>query len=103
MKVLGSITYQTLGEIGKGEGRNSKVYLADEPQLGGRVAVKEIDKAQFGSSATEYFKEAQAMYRTTHENVVPIHYACQTPTSISLVMPHYPNGSLAKRISDRPL
>jgi len=35
--------------------------------------------------------------------VVPILYACETPTSIALVMPHYPKGSLAKRIKDRPL
>src|SRR5207253_8906637 len=59
-------SYQTLGEIGKGEGSNSKVYLADEPQLGGQVAVKEIAKAQFGSSAAEYFREAQAMRSEEH-------------------------------------
>jgi serine/threonine protein kinase len=103
MKVLGSITYQKLTEIGKGQGRNSKVYLADEPQLGGQVAVKEIDKANFGTAPADYFQEAKAMYQTGHANVVPIHYACETGSSIALVMPHYPDGSLAKRIEDRPL
>ena len=60
MQVLGSLTYETLREIGVGEGMNSKVYLADEPQLGGQVAVKEIDKADFGNVPAEYFKEAHA-------------------------------------------
>ena len=96
------MTYNTLREIGVGEGRNSKVYLADEPQLGGRVAIKEIDKASFGDP-TEYFREAQAMFQTTHDNVVPIHYACETAACISLAMPFYTNGSLTKRIKDGPL
>jgi len=103
MQVVASITYETLREIGVGEGMNSKVFLADEPQLGGRIAVKEIDKARFGNIPTEYFKEAQAMFRATHDNVVPIHYACETTKNISLAMPYYGNGSLAKRITDRPL
>lgn len=102
MQIVGSMTYNTLQEIGVGEGRNSKVYLADEPQLGGRVAIKEIDKTSFGDP-TQYFNEAQAMFRTTHANVVPILYACQTPSCISLAMPHFPAGSLAKRIKDGPL
>lgn len=102
MQIVGSMTYDTLREIGAGEGRNSKVYLADEPQLGGRVAIKEIEKTSFGDP-TEYFNEAQAMFRTTHDNVVPILYACETATCISLAMPYFPNGSLSKRIKDRPL
>src|SRR5437667_2719035 len=103
MQVLGSITYERLKELGAGEGMNSKVYLADEPQLGGQVAVKEIDKSRFGNVPAEYFKEAQAMFRTAHGNVVPIQYACETDACISLVMPYYANGSLARRIADRPL
>jgi serine/threonine protein kinase len=103
MRVLAEISYERVDEIGVGEGMNSRVYLADEPQLGGQVAVKEIDKTQFGNVPAEFFREAKTMFRTTHVNVVPIQYACETATSISLAMPYYPNGSLAKRIADRPL
>jgi serine/threonine protein kinase len=81
---------------------NSKVYLADDSQLGGEVAAKEIDKLRF-PNPTGYFDEAQKMFAVAHENVIAIQYACETPTTISLVMPYYQNGSLADRIKDRPL
>ncbi len=102
MKVLASISYTKLKQIGVGQGMNSEVYLADDPQLGGRVAVKEIAKSRFGNPAA-YFDEAQAMFQVAHDNVVAVQYACQTPTIISLAMPYYRKGSLADRISDRPL
>ncbi len=81
---------------------NSAVYLADDPQLGGRVAAKEIEKTRF-ANATRYFDEAQVMFANAHDNVIRVQYACQTPNMISLVMPYYRNGSLADRIQDRPL
>jgi serine/threonine protein kinase len=102
MQVFGSISYTKLKQIGVGQGMNSEVYLADDPQLGGRVAAKEIDKTHFPDPAA-YFAEAQAMFAVAHDNVVTIQYACQTPTIISLVMPYFRNKSLADRILDRPL
>ncbi len=102
MKVLGSISYKKLKQIGVGQGMNSEVYLVDELQLGGQVAVKEIDKTKFLDPAT-YFDEAQAMFRVSHDNVVAIQYACETPNTISLAMPYYQKGSLADRIDDHPL
>jgi eukaryotic-like serine/threonine-protein kinase len=102
MKVLGEISYTKLRQIGVGQGMNSTVYLVDEPQLGGRVAMKEIEKSRFGNPA-EYFREAHAMFGVVHENVVAILYACQTATLISLAMPYYPKGSLLDRICDCPL
>jgi serine/threonine protein kinase len=102
MQVFGSISYTKLKQIGVGQGMNSEVYLADDPQLGGRVAAKEIDKTRFANPAS-YFDEAQAMFAVAHDNVVAVQYACQTPTTISLVMPYFRKGSLADRIQDRPL
>jgi serine/threonine protein kinase len=93
MKVIGSISYTKLRQIGVGQGMNSEVFLAKDPQLGGRVAVKEIEKFRFGNPAA-YFIEAQTMFRVAHENVVAVQYACETPTTISRVMPYYRNGSL---------
>jgi serine/threonine protein kinase len=102
MQVFGSISYTKLKQIGVGQGMNSEVYLADDPQLGGQVAAKEIDKTRFANPAA-YFGEAQAMFAVAHDNVVAVQYACETPKTISLVMPYFRNGSLADRIQDRPL
>jgi serine/threonine protein kinase len=102
MQVFGTISYTKLRQIGVGQGMHSEVYLADDPQLGGQVAAKEIEKAHFPNTAA-YFAEAQAMFAVGHENVVAVQYACETPTSISLVMPYFKRGSLTDRIKDRPL
>jgi eukaryotic-like serine/threonine-protein kinase len=102
MDVIGTITYAKLRQIGVGQGMNSEVFLASDPQLGGQVAAKEMAKSRFANAA-HYFNEAQAMFRVAHDNVVAVQYACQTADMISLVMPYYRNGSLADRICDRPL
>lgn len=102
MRVLAVLSYTKLKQIGVGQGMNSEAYLADDPQLGGRVAVKEIAKTRFGNPSA-YFDEARAMFRVAHENVIAIQYACETPSAISLAMPYYQRGSLADRIRDRPL
>jgi eukaryotic-like serine/threonine-protein kinase len=102
MQVFGSITYTKLRQIGVGQGMNSEVWLADDPQLGGRVAAKEIEKSRF-ANPINYFNETQAMFAVAHDNVVRVQYACQNADIISLIMPNYQNGSLADRIQDRPL
>lgn len=102
MQILAQLSYTRLKQIGVGQGLNSEVYLVDEPQLGGRVAVKEIKKSQFRNPA-EYFDEAQTMFAVAHPCVVAIQYACQTHDLIILAMPYYRKGSLKDRISDRPL
>jgi serine/threonine protein kinase len=102
MQVLASISYTKVSRIGVGQGMNSEVYLADDSQLGGQVAAKEIDKARF-ANPTAYFNEAQTMFAVAHENVVAVQYACQTATMISLVMPYYVRGSLTDRIRNCPL
>ena len=43
------------------------------------------------------------MFATAHPNIVPIQYACQTPSHIVLMMPYYQHGSLADRIASGPL
>ena len=102
MQVLASISYTKVSRIGVGQGMNSEVYLADDSQLGGQVAAKEIDKARFGNPS-EYFNEAQTLFAVAHDNVVGVQYACQTATRVSLVMPYYARGSLADRIQNCPL
>jgi serine/threonine protein kinase len=102
MQVLSWMHYTKLRQIGVGEGFHSTVYLADEPQLGGRVAVKEIDRAELGDPST-YFAEAKVMFQVAHRNVVEIRYASENHSHVCLAMPYYKRGSLARRICDRPL
>ncbi len=102
MKRIGAITYTQIRQIGVGQGLNSEVYLVHDPQLGGEVVAKEINKSQFVNRAA-YFSEANAMFAASHDNVVEVQTACETPDIIALIMPFYPNGSLMDRIGDRPL
>ena len=102
MRVTATLDYETLEEIGTGEGMNSTVYRARDPQLAAIVAVKEIEQANFGNP-TDYWNEAQTMFENAHENVVAIRCACRTPDMIALLMPYYAKGSLAKRIERGPL
>lgn len=102
MQVVASISYTKISRIGVGQGMNSEVYLANDSQLGGQVAAKEIDKNRF-ANPIGYFNEAQTIFAVAHENVVAVHYACQTTSTISLVMPYYVKRSLTDRIQDCPL
>lgn len=103
MEILAEIRYERGKQIGVGQGMNSTVFLATDPQLQGAIAVKEIPKSRLGNSVARYFEEARVMFASAHPNVVPIRYACQTPAEICLAMPYYPAGSLAARICNGPL
>ena len=43
------------------------------------------------------------MFATSHPNVVPVQYACQTPTHVCLAMPYFPAGSLSDKLKAGPL
>jgi eukaryotic-like serine/threonine-protein kinase len=103
MQVVASIEYEKLQQIGAGQGMNSEVFLARDPQLNGEIAVKEIDKAKFGNILSSYFDEAQIMFASVHQNVVPVLYACETLDKICLAMPLFKRGSLTGRIENGPL
>lgn len=99
MEVVAKLIYKKLEQIGIGEGMHSEVYLSNDPQLGGQVAIKEIPKASFGNVISEYFAEAKTMFVVAHQNIVPIQYGCETPDHVVLAMPYFKNGSLRKRIA----
>lgn len=103
MKVHATIRYDKRQRIGVGQGMNSAVYLAHDPHLNREIAVKEIERSQIaGTGWDAYHREAQAMLASRHENVVPILYACLTPSQVCLAMPYYPRGSLQDRIGSGP-
>lgn len=101
MIVNASLTYERLNRIGVGQGQNSEVFLANDPQLGAQVAVKEILKAKLANTA--YFAEAQIMFASSHPHVVRVLYGCETPDRIGIVMPYYAKGSLVSRIATAPV
>ncbi len=86
-------------EIGS-EGKNSKVFRAQDLQLDAELAIKKIQKASF-PQASEYYKEASILYLSDHANVVPIHYACEDDDHIYLAMPFFQNGSLNSLMKQR--
>ena len=88
---------------GTGQGMNSKAFEAFDPQLGGTLAVKEIPKNNFGNDPSVFFSEAQIMFASAHPNVVPVQYACESTSEISIAMPLFPRGSLAAQIKSGPL
>src|SRR5207249_4149962 len=102
MLKVAKIEYDQGQQIGCGQGQNSTVFLATDPQLGGELAVKEIPKASFGN-ASGFWSEAQTMFGAAHDHVVAIQYACETPTHVCLAMPYYRRGSLTDRIQAGPL
>lgn len=103
MEIVNEIRYRKIEQIGVGQGMNSEVWLAFDPQVNGEVAVKEIQKSNLGNTLALYFDEASAMFASAHPNVVPVHYACQNATQVCVAMPYYPAGSLHSRIRTNPL
>ena len=55
MDVIGTITYTKQRQIGVGEGMNSEVFIATDPQLSGEIVVKEVPKAKLGKRPRAVF------------------------------------------------
>lgn len=103
MQVIASIAYEQGQRIDKDQGQNSLgVYLCKDTGLSGEFAVKVIGKSQL-PDPSNFWSESQAMYRSRHENVVPVQYACWQGDKIMLAMPYFRRGSLADRIAAGPL
>ncbi|WP_088252142.1 serine/threonine-protein kinase [Fimbriiglobus ruber] len=100
MQILTSLELDEGREIGCGQGRNSRVYLVDDPQLGGTFALKKIDKSSLPNSSA-WWEETKRMYASEHEHVLPIRYGCQTTDHICLILPYCKNGTLADKIVDK--
>ena len=56
-----------------GAGGMGQVYAADDPDLGRRVAIKVVQRPGAGISDERLVREAKAMARLSHPNVVAVH------------------------------
>ncbi|HBM8969131.1 TPA: serine/threonine protein kinase [Enterobacter cloacae] len=88
---VADVRFQLGQNIGQ-EGRNSDVFLATDIHLNAEIVMKRMSKLKL--NANNFFDEAQVLYRSSHPNVIPIHYACQDNEHIYLAMPYYNKGSL---------
>lgn len=102
MQVVSEILSKKIKQIGIGQGRNSKVYLAYDPQLDGEIVIKEIPLNKFNDPA-KYFTEAQNLYKNKHPNVMPVMYACKDNDYIRIAMPYFKNGSVQDYLNKAPL
>lgn len=97
---LTTLQFDLQSQIGKGEGRNSEVYLAHDRQLDTQLAVKRVLKKNLPPT---YFNEARNLYYARHRHVVEIKYACQDDEYVYLAMPFYRGGSLQRLLESRYL
>ncbi len=82
------------------QGRNSEVFRAHYYQLDAVIVVKKIKKSDL-DGPEHFFKEAKILYASSHDNIVPIQYACQDENHIYITMPDFERGSLNKLIDER--
>ncbi len=95
------LAFDIIKEIGQ-DGKNSRTYVTRDHQLDAEIVTKKIAKAQLNSS-TEFFTESQALYASSHPNVVQIHYACFDADHIYVAMPYYRNGSIKSLMNGKSL
>ncbi len=69
-----------------GEGGMGVVYAAQDPQLGRKVAIKLLPEAAGGAGAERLLREAQALARLSHPNVVGVHEAGLSEGHVFVVM-----------------
>jgi len=86
-----------------GAGGMGVVYAANDPQLGRTVALKLLQPLSAGERARErLLREAQAMARLQHPNVVAVHEAGVYGEQVYLVMEFVEDGTLGDWLRVRP-
>ncbi|PRP91314.1 Serine/threonine-protein kinase PrkC [Enhygromyxa salina] len=80
-----------------GVGGMGEVYLAEDPELGRKVAVKQV-RAELGSPAqrARLVREAQTLARLSHPNVVQVHEVGDDEGETYLAMEYVEGLSLAR-------
>jgi len=78
-----------------GQGGMGTVYRAYDPRLDRRVAVKVLREGH-GATAVRLEREAQALARLSHPNVVTIHEVGDAPHGVFVAMEHVDGGTLGQ-------
>jgi len=88
-----------------GEGGMGAVYEAYDPELSRKVALKLLRAAKGGAKAqdqTRLLREAQAMARVSHPNVLAVHDVGTHGERVFLAMELVDGGNLKEWLSERP-
>ena len=95
--------YQIVDRIGRGG--TASVFKAVNPDTGLIVAIKVLSPtaALDENFARRFRREFQMVTELRHPNIVPVLDFGSIGDSAFLVMPYYPNGSLADRLKERML
>jgi formylglycine-generating enzyme required for sulfatase activity len=83
-----------------GEGGFAMVFLVRDLSLGRRLAVKVLspDMALSRTGLERFHREAEAIARLSHPNIVPLHFAGQSENLVYLAMQLVEGESLADRL-----
>ncbi|MCH9684647.1 MAG: serine/threonine protein kinase [Deltaproteobacteria bacterium] len=93
--------YVVIEELGAGG--LGVVYAAYDPKLDRRVALKLINPARVGIDATQRMqREAQAMARLSHPNVVTVHDTGAHESGVFIAMELIDGPTLSKWVQGRP-
>jgi eukaryotic-like serine/threonine-protein kinase len=88
--------FNIIDELGKGA--QGAVYLAHDPQLDRRVAIKTLRP---GAAQTEsLLREARIVSKLQHANIVPLYDAGESQGQTFLVSSYIEGGTLAKMLKD---
>ncbi|HKE17265.1 MAG TPA: protein kinase [Kofleriaceae bacterium] len=86
-----------------GAGGMAVVYRARDPALERELAIKVLRPRMRGAAARDrLLREAQAMARLEHANVVPVFDVGTTGDNIYMVMPFMPGGTLGEWLGAEP-
>lgn len=98
--------YQIIRRIGSGG--MGDIYVAEQPKLGRRVAIKVLRDGAGGAAATDadgqrrFEREARAVSALEHPHILPIYDYGHQDGMQYLVMQYVPDGSLADLIAPGP-
>ncbi|MEM9595204.1 MAG: protein kinase [Acidobacteriota bacterium] len=88
-----------------GSGGMGEVYLATDPRLGRRVAIKTIRREALGDETARrrFRREARLAAGLNHRSIVQIHDIVETEDGDGIVMEWVPGRTLRERIDDGPV
>ena len=83
-----------------GKGAMGEVYLADDPRLRRRVALKRLSDPDLGSpeSRRRLMREARAAARLNHPNVASVYDVVESDDGVHIVMEYVAGQTLAARL-----
>jgi eukaryotic-like serine/threonine-protein kinase len=86
-----------------GAGAMASVFLAEDVELGRRVAIKRLHPDSGAEVAPRFQREMRVAASLSHPNVVTVYDAIEHEGAVLLVMEHVDGPTLARRMGDGPL